>query len=340
MKKIILKIFAKIYFGLFCRILWKLQKNLKQELNEFCLACSGHLDDEIVSSIDLAGAVKFYVNNKFSNFFYDAKFLSFYPKLQSEFVKLRYFITNKDEYVHYKICTKCKSLNLQLPKQDVYSLFYSYSREEKIDEKYLSKNSHYFKFAKFLDENYLKKNKPFKILDVGCGSGEILLNMPENQYLSLVGIEPNDQNILNKKYNSTINIVKELYEPDIFQSNWFDLIFSYHSIEHFHDVKPFFEGAKKHLKSNGKMILSTPESNLSIKRADNQKDRFFSSQNSILFCIDHKIIFSKEYLLDLAKSYGFALEKILSNESNAISSWGEKPSSVTMIFKLDESHHQ
>ena len=114
-------------------------------------------------------------------------------------------------------------------------------------------NRHHFMF--FNSVNVQGK----KIFDVGCGRGEFLEVCKSKGCLTLMGLDPDPQNVsfLN---GLNIDILNDLYDLST-NLNGFDpdLITMFEVIEHIYDPHPLIEAAYNHLKkSKGSLFVSTP----------------------------------------------------------------------------------
>ncbi|HOI93355.1 MAG TPA: methyltransferase domain-containing protein [Syntrophobacter fumaroxidans] len=91
------------------------------------------------------------------------------------------------------------------------------------------------------------------IVDIGCGSGSILLSLQKSGYTNLVGIDPfiNDSII----YNERLKIIKQqLCELD----GKYDLIMMHHSLEHIDNHTYIFKILRSLLNPGGTILIRTP----------------------------------------------------------------------------------
>ena len=112
----IFKVLAFIYFKVFCSLFWyfaKFRNRFESDQNH-CNICSGSLDAKQIAKIDLAGYVSLLDSSFLASVFYRLRFLFFWPWLRQSFLKYKYFITSKNDFLKYKKCQKCGSLNLVL----------------------------------------------------------------------------------------------------------------------------------------------------------------------------------------------------------------------------------
>jgi len=101
--------------------------------------------------------------------------------------------------------------------------------------------------------NNVKVNFSSRILDVGCGTGRLLLSMQRAGFEKLIGIDPFIQSDIN--YCNSLNI----YKKNIFQIDGeFDLIMLHHSFEHMEQPLHVLKKLKSILAKNGVILIRIP----------------------------------------------------------------------------------
>jgi len=95
-----------------------------------------------------------------------------------------------------------------------------------------------------------------KILDVGSGTGRLLLSMKRSGYQNLTGIDPyNSEDIF---YDNGVKVLKK----DVFEiDEKYDLIMLHHSFEHMQNPKEILGEIRKHIESEGTIIIRIPVAN-------------------------------------------------------------------------------
>jgi len=154
-------------------------------------------------------------------------------------------------------------------------------------------------------------SKDAKILDVGCGSGEILYILKTCGFKNLVGVDIIDQNLKGIKYfkidiNNPEELKKSLKEK-------FDVVLLIEVIEHVWKPYELLETCYSLLKKGGFLIISTP--NLSsymnlYSMLVYGESYFFTEKDILYYPLGHKFPVPLHTLILYAKNKGFSIEKI------------------------------
>jgi len=195
-------------------------------------------------------------------------------------------------------CIKCGCVfpNIKVNK-NFYKKYYPKNYQTPSDNKYLNRiwqiyNCHYKN--KLIPENST-------LLDVGCGQGDFIKQLPKN--INSTGID------LNPKI--TNNIIKDDFLKNKFSTKY-DVITFWHSLEHFSNPSKTINKAINLLNKNGLIIASLPNTNsLSFKlgqnnwfHLDSPRHLFLPSDKNIKYlfpknCQLKIIYFPFEFPLDL-----------------------------------------
>lgn len=101
-------------------------------------------------------------------------------------------------------------------------------------------------------------NQKDSVLEIGAGSGFFAAKIKSNNY---VGLEFNDQAIVKAGENG-VKLLKQSIEDFSSQSqSEFDVVCSFHVLEHVKDPNEFIKASISKLKSKGKIILGVPCNN-------------------------------------------------------------------------------
>lgn len=144
--------------------------------------------------------------------------------------------------------------------RDLYSNFYprsSFDEKNHLPYQEATGFRAWFDGAKSSPFHWIPKN--VKILDIGCGFGESL-GYHQSRGCKVFGVEV-DENIrrVADKYGYKVHV--GLFDPNIYQKNFFDYVTMSQVIEHVTDPVQTLQGITRILKPGGLAILSTPNAN-------------------------------------------------------------------------------
>ena len=143
------------------------------------------------------------------------------------------------------------------------------------------------------------KNRKCRIIDLGSGFGFFLSAFGKNwekHGIELSDLASHDSKKWSKIHK--IDLEKKITISDMKKLGKFDVVFSYHVIEHLKNPNQFILNARELLKDNGIFILGTPNFDSGCARLFKKKYRFFHDKTHITF-------FSENSLYRLFDDYGF-----------------------------------
>lgn len=151
-----------------------------------------------------------------------------------------------------------------------------------------------------------------KILDVGCGTGDILVLLKDLGW-DTYGIDIDKKGMrIAKERGLTHMRVGTYKDVDKYQDNYFDCIRLYHVIEHINDPSLCLKILYKKLKPQGELFLCTPNFNTPIQK-------IFGSYWSALDAPRHLYLFTPQTLARIAKKYNFAVVSVTYDSALALS---------------------
>lgn len=107
-------------------------------------------------------------------------------------------------------------------------------------------------------EKYKNKNKEIKIVDIGCGPGNMLLYLKRYGFKNLYGVENNMEFIKKLESYKDIVIDKNDAGNTSFDSNLFDVAILSDVLEHIEDENEVIREIHRILKNDGIVILFVP----------------------------------------------------------------------------------
>ncbi len=204
----------------------------------------------------------------------------------------------KEYYTHSDIIFEKPTLRNTLRKKIKTSLVAAnFSYKENLKIPYSKWMRAFFKLTllfKIFGERtamYLQKSKGDKLLDVGCGNGELIAIMKDLGW-EVIGVEPDRKaaDFVQKKFG--IKIFNQTFEKAKLPLNFFEAVIMRHVIEHTEDPVEFLKKAWNILKPGGKLVVVTPNikslGHLIFKRSwlhlDPPRHLFLFSSETFLQC--------------------------------------------------------
>ena len=201
------------------------------------------------------------------------------------------------------ICNNCKLVyddfdSSQKQFDDYYNKNSSYSQSFHIycDDEH---NKLYKEVFNFINK-YLN-SKQIKILEFGCGTGELLKVFHNNGYSNLLGIDQSNAfDKIKTEYNINFKYGNIFSGKEQIKDN-FDLIILNHMLEHVFDIKEPIKNIKNLLNKEGYLYIEVPDA-----------ERYKEFYNGPLYYLhyEHILHFSKQSIINLANIYGFDIVSI------------------------------
>ena len=135
------------------------------------------------------------------------------------------------------------------------------------------------------DINFVEKLEPGRILDAGCGFG-FFLSALSNKW-DKYGLELSEYcvNYISKNFPN-IQVKDEIVENNPYEPEYFDVIYSFHVIEHVKDPQKHLNSLHKMLKKDGSLIISTPNINSFVARRFKGNYRLLGLPHIVMFSVE------------------------------------------------------
>lgn len=203
--------------------------------------------------------------------------------------------------VNYVRCARCGLLLQQpLPPTERIDSFYpsSYRNHRQFSKRsfyWLLKNYQVNNLARDID--HLSENKSDTILEIGCGSGSLLISLQKRGLYQVWGSDISDagQHALSRM---KIQFRKSNIEKSFPYHKKFELLILNHVIEHLLDPVSVLSACREHLSERGKIIIITPNS-------DSILAHFFGKFSDGINAPRHICIFSPRSMEYLRKKLNF-----------------------------------
>jgi 2-polyprenyl-3-methyl-5-hydroxy-6-metoxy-1,4-benzoquinol methylase len=144
----------------------------------------------------------------------------------------------------------------------------------------------------------LKLNKNASVLDVGCGSGGLLLNLKRMGFNNLTGVDPFLSGDI--ETNGIRRFKKQVFELD----DKFDVVMLHHAFEHMADPQLVLDQLNRILSPGGVVILRTPMS-------DSYAWKHYGVNWHQLDAPRHLFIHTKKSMAIIAEAAGLSISEIV-----------------------------
>lgn len=205
-------------------------------------------------------------------------------------------------------CNKCGFIFADnIPSQKEFDKYYAemsqyefINKGSQVPQSYIDHNKG---IIKFMDRHISTLRKDFDIMEIGCSTGNLLLQLKDCGYTNLLGIDPSEYctDYIKNSYNidtitgtvSTLDIDKK-----------FDLIILSSVVEHFVDIHKSMEKITSMLKKGGVLFIEVP---------DVTKFHQYIFTPMQQFSIEHINYFSATSISNLLNNFNFTIKKIEHN---------------------------
>lgn len=142
------------------------------------------------------------------------------------------------------------------------------------------------------------------VLEIGCGNGFFLESLRRKGIANVFGVEPSKIMVNQAPPEIRKNLTIDVFKNGQFPKNYFNLICSFHTLDHVIDPNEFVSETFVLLKRDGIVLIVVHDTQgLSVK---------LFGEKSPIFDIEHIYLFSKKTLRQLFVKHGFEVLKISS----------------------------
>lgn len=207
---------------------------------------------------------------------------------------LVYSARRKPDRVHYQI-SKCRRCGLLfsspiLPQMQIAKLY----RESVCT--YEEQIPYATKTYMALFERAISNLGNLRTLEIGCGNGFFLKALIRRGYKSVFGVEPSKKMVA-QAHLLRKRIIADTFKRGQFPKNSFDIICTFHTLDHVVDIKTFMSEVFSLLRKGGVFLAVVHDvEGLSVK---------LLGERSPIFDIEHIYLFNKKTIALLCKKFGF-----------------------------------
>jgi 2-polyprenyl-3-methyl-5-hydroxy-6-metoxy-1,4-benzoquinol methylase len=201
------------------------------------------------------------------------------PQPVPEEIERRYSGGHGEDYLQYEIANEKSFLNLQL-----FGL----------------QDAGFFDQENSVLERCREAGVQASVLDIGCATGSLIAYLEQHGW-DATGLELSAQEAAYAASRG-LKVQKSTLEGAAFPAESFDVILASHLVEHLNNPRSFFHEARRVIKKDGRIYITTPNI------AGFQAKLFGNRWRSAIF--DHLYLFSVRTLRAIMESEGFTIERI------------------------------
>jgi len=150
--------------------------------------------------------------------------------------------------------------------------------------------------------NHLKKANIYvqgkeRLLDIGCGNGQFLKIAKEDGFKYVYGVEPGIDAVRKADPSIRPYLVNDVFHDGLFDKDYFDVVCSFHTLDHIVNPNKFLTDTHKILKASGIMLLVTHNAKSLLTR--------IAGGSAPMFHIEHIYLFDKFTIKEILNKNGF-----------------------------------
>lgn len=203
----------------------------------------------------------------------------------------------------------------------------------KIIRLYSDSKFNYKQESEYLTKTYVGYYKKYlsrfrnsaRILDVGCGNGFFLDGLKDMGLNKLYGVEPSVDAIQKAPHYLQENIKKNVLKENLFPNSYFDVICTFHTLDHVVDPDAFIATAFKMIKNSGAIFII-------VHNTDGLSVKVFGEKSPI-FDIEHIFLFNKSNIKQILAKNGFKKAIVFDVKNNYPLSYWLRMSPVPNLVK-------
>lgn len=261
-----------------------------------------------------------------------------------ELIQVKEMMFGSGESFNYFICSVCGCLQIEEPPTDMKKYYpsdyyvhkhkWTFSEKRGIKHKLRGKIAQtpfhiLHQYVKNLDIMNLihfgKLKFEYRVLDVGCGSGDLLYEFYKHGFSDLTGIDP----FLGEEYrSSTINLFKMGIEQ---MTGKFDLVIFNHSFEHIWEQDKTIKKAKELLSEDGMVLIRLPVINLAFEKYRENWVQIDAPR--------HLFLHTEKSVNVLCGNNGLRIVKIL-YDSNEFQFVGSEQNAIGILLSAPNSYYE
>lgn len=169
---------------------------------------------------------------------------------------------------------------------------------KKSDFNYSSESDYLKKvYFKYLTQEIRELDKNANILEIGCGNGFFMDELYKRGYKNIYGVEPGKKSVDKASRKIKKNIRINIFKKGLFAPKRFDLVLSFHTLDHVVDLSAFLKEVNAVLKKGGKLFFV-------VHDTDGLSVRLFGEKSPI-FDLEHIFLFNKNSLSNIIGKNNF-----------------------------------